>query len=122
MDEVFKKQLEIFGTESIRFIKGDVEKKLNEERHQSIVTVFRDLMSHAEGRGCVYFLLDICNVFTSPFSPGKPDVSNFLSGAQAIGHVLLEYVFLANPEKFYVMISEEAKRKENIIPPPTPNS
>lgn len=114
-DETYKKQLEAFGIEQARFVKGDPAKKRQEERQEATIAVVRALMERIEGRQWLYAQLDICGVFTVPFVPGQPDVSNLLAGAQAYGHTLLRDIMLAAPENFYVMVQEEAARKAALI-------
>lgn len=111
MDAEYKKQLEQFGTEAVRIVKGDLSKKRRDERHEATIAVIRALMERIEGRQWCYAQLDMCRTFTSPFVPGKTDVTTFLSGLQAYGHELLSQIMQAAPEHYPTMLQEEAARR-----------
>lgn len=110
-DKEFKAQLEAWGTESVRLVKGNLSKKRLEERHEATIAVIRALMERVEGRQWLYAQLDMCRVNTAPIVPGKPDMTAFFCGLQAYGHELLSQIMESAPEKYYIMIQEETGRK-----------
>lgn len=107
-DAFFKKQLEQFGTESVRMPSSDKDKKPQLQISHAVV---QSLMDSMQGRQWLYDMLDMCNVFTAPFVSGKPDVTAFLSGMQAIGHIIYGEIMKAAPQHYYLMIQESAARK-----------
>lgn len=111
MDKVYQKQLEAFGIESTRIKTGDLEKQLSEDQRAATLSSIKFLMERPDGRQWLWGMMDMCRVFTSTFVPGKPDTSDFLSGAQAVGHKILGDIMQATPEQFYVMNQEAATRR-----------
>lgn len=114
VDDVYKKQLEKFGIESTRVVKVDLSKALSKQKKENNCVVTKLLMESGAGREWIYDILDLCRVFTTPFSPGQPDMTHLLCGAQAVGHKILKDVMDASPEKFYIMTQEESARREGI--------
>lgn len=111
MDDVYKRQLESFGTDAVQVKHGNLDKHLVEEHRRNMLGVMQSLMSDMKGRQWVYEQLTICRVFTSSFVPGQPDTTAFLSGLQAYGHKLMDDIMKASPGQFNIMIQEEVARK-----------
>ena len=115
-DEFYRKQLEAFGIEQTRIVEDSLETKRQDEFRERMQGVTKMLMSTAQGREWMAHKLDVTLAFTPPFSPGKPDYSAFLAGAQAVGLTMFREVMAACPEKFYDMIVEANAKKSNITP------
>lgn len=113
-DPEFKKQLEQFGTEAIRLVRGDISKKRQQDRQEATNTIIKFLMERVEGRQWAYAQLDMCRVFSSPFVAGQSDVTSVLMGLQMYGHTLLADIMAAAPEQFYVMNQEENARRQAV--------
>ena len=117
-DKVFQKQLEEFGTEFTRAAKppAPMSKKAREAQRRAFVTkeVVSKLMDTIQGREWIFGYLDECQVFSTTFVAGKPDLSDYLSGVQAVGHKLLADIMAVCPEKFYQMNLEASQRRLNI--------
>lgn len=109
-DKVYEKQLEQFGVEQTRVIDVDLRKRAKEEHAISSSVTIKNIMDTMQGRQWMYSKLDSTGVFTTPFVPGQPDFSAFLSGAQAVGQMFLSEVMLHTPKEFNLMCEEAAAR------------
>ncbi len=110
-DKTYQAQLENFGVDAVQIKRGNIDQHLAEEYRRNMLSVVGDLMSDMKGRQWIYEQLTICRVFTSPFVPGQPDTTAFLSGMQAYGHKLLDDVMKSAPKLFDVMMQEELGRR-----------
>lgn len=113
-DAYYQKQLAAFGIDSVRITEGDINKKRQEETAEMLLGVVKNLMDRVDGRHWVYSMLEMCQTFSPPFVPGKPDVSNFFSGAQAVGIKIFNDVMKVSPEKFWEMMQEASARARGI--------
>lgn len=111
MDKEYESQLKAFGDEQIQLIKIDQNKKRQQERQEATNSTISSIMSSVEGRRWAFDFLDMCRVNTAPIIPGKPDMTAFYCGVQAVGHELLKSIMVAVPELYHVMIQEEAARR-----------
>ncbi len=109
-DKFYEDQLKNFGTEAVQIKRGNIDKHLAEEYRRNMLAVVESLMSDMKGRQWIYEQLSVCRVFTSPFIPGQPDTTAFMSGLQAYGHKLLDDVMKAAPKLFDTMMQEEQAR------------
>ena len=114
MDSLYKQQLEKFGIEESRVVPTHIQKKINLESENAAKNSIRILMGNESGRRYIYNLLDTFRVFTSPFSPKRSDVTSFLCGLQAAGHLIQNDVMKYSPELYYTMVQEAVAAK--IIP------
>ncbi len=110
-DKFYQDQLKNFGVDAVQIPRGGVNKEASEEHRRNMLSVTESLMSDMKGREWMYEQLSILKVFTVPFVPGQPDVSNFFCGLQAYGHKLQNDIMIAAPKQYHVMIEEEAARK-----------
>lgn len=113
-DKFYKDQLENFGTEAVQIKHGNIDKHLSEEYRRNMLSVISTLMNDMKGRQWIFEQLTICRVFTSPFTPGQPDVTAFFSGLQSYGHKLLDDIMKAAPKQFDAMMQEEIARKASM--------
>ncbi len=114
-DDFYRKQLESFGIEQTRIVQGDLDEKRRKEREAVSLSVIKALMEQMSGRQWLYSLLDMCMTNGSVFVPNKPDMTTFFLGAQYIGKSVMDQIMQAAPEQYYIMIMEEAARKQAVM-------
>jgi len=111
MDNAYKKQLEVFGIDSVSAVESEVQKKQVDDEKRVMLSIVRSIMERMEGRQWIYSKLDMCKIFTTPFVPSDSHGTSFFSGIQAVGQNLLNDIMQACPEQFYLMIQEASARK-----------
>jgi len=88
------------------------EKQVKKARKQAEIDkafeldVIKGVMQTIPGRKWVYTLLNRCHIYSTPFSPGQQDVTDFKCGEQNIGNQLLADVQEAAPDLYMQMIQE----------------
>jgi len=115
-DDIYRKQLADFGIEQTQIVEGSAAKRRREDEEQTLLGITKALASSVAGRQWLYNQLTICQTFSPPFAPGKPDLSAFFAGTQAVGIRLFNEIMKVAPEKFYEMIVEADARKRGVKP------
>lgn len=88
------------------------EKQVNKARKQAAfddalkLDVIRNVMVNAAGRGWIYSWLERCHIYSTPFTPGQQDATDFKCGEQNIGQQLIADVQIAAPDLYLTMIQE----------------
>lgn len=76
------------------------------------VEAMRHVLGTRSGRRMIYALLGVCHFGRSAFG-GTNEITNHLTGKQAVGEYVIGLLNLTNPEAFSLMVKEAKEDEEH---------